>query len=144
MTGILVFSENLELAQQLLSRARELSGSQGIVCTLVDEKTRAQSLFDYGASKAYLGNLENLESLEASILEVAKRESPDLVFIGSTRRGRELAPRVAASLNAGYVTDCFEIQQVAGGFTAKRFTYSGSAIATEIINGKPVIFIRSR
>ena len=139
MTSTFVYSDNIELVYQLLGKSLELSKPEGKISALTNESSKAQILLDYGASKVYISNSENIESLEMNILEVVKRESPDLLLIGSTRRGRELAPRLAAALNAGYAVDCFEIQQANEGLSVKRFTYGGSTIATEIITGKPVV-----
>jgi electron transfer flavoprotein alpha subunit len=60
-------------------------------------------------------------------------------MVGSTKRGRELAPRVAAALNAGYSGDCYDIQPTDGGFTTRRLTYGGAVVATGTIKGKPAI-----
>ena len=133
----LIYSENTELSLQLLGKALQLSGA-GVVAVAVDPD-QASALVGSGAAKAYLVKDRSLEALRAGILDVVTKESPDLVMFGSTKRGRELAPRVAAALKAGYSGDCFEAQQVSDGFAVKRLAYGGSTIASTIIRGKPAI-----
>jgi len=79
---------------------------------------------------------KNLDSLKSGILKVVAKESPELIIIGSTKRGRELAPRIASVLQAGYSTDCFDLKIETDGLKVKRFVYGGSSIATELIKGK--------
>jgi electron transfer flavoprotein alpha subunit len=132
----LVYSENVELSLQLLGKALQLSGAD--VSALTVSASQANELADYGAT---IYNVKDCatDTIKAALLQVISSESPDLVLVGSTRRGRELAPRVAAILNAGYSADCYDIQPTEGGFTTKRLTYGGSVIATGIIKGKPAI-----
>ncbi len=133
----LIYSENTELSLQLLGKAIQLSGVS--VSAVAVDPDQANALVGSGVAKVYLVKDRSFEALRACILDVVARESPDLVMFGSTKRGRELAPRVAAALKAGYSSDCFEAQQVEGGFTVKRLAYGGSTIASTTIKGKPAI-----
>ena len=132
----LVYSENTELALQLLGKALKLSGAG--VSTIAVGSTQAETLVQYGA-KVYVVKDGAMETMRAALLKVVSIESPDLVMVGSTKRGRELAPRIAAVLNAGYSCDCYDIQQTVNGFTTKRLTYGGAVVATGTIKGKPAI-----
>jgi electron transfer flavoprotein alpha subunit len=132
----LIYSENVELSLQLLGKAQQLSGV-GVSTLAVDQK-QVEALA-HGGAKVYKVKDYSTDVLRAAILHIVSSESPDLVMIGSTKRGRELAPRVAAALKAGYSCDCFDIQLVNSGFTTKRLVYSGSTIATSIIRGRPAV-----
>lgn len=131
----ITYSENTELSLQLLGKALELSGVGA--SAVASNHEQAKVLSCSGASKVYLIKETNTDFLKSGILEAVGRESADIVLIGSTKRGRELAPRVASALKAGYSGDCFEIQPDEGAFRVKRFAYGGSTIATELIKGKP-------
>ena len=133
----LIYSENIELSLQLLGKALQLSGT-GVSAVAVNLE-QAKVLTSSGAERVYLAKDKSFDYMKLGLLDVAARESPDLIIVGSTKRGRELAPRVAAVLNAGYSGDCFEAQQAEGGFAVKRLTYGGSTIASIMITGKPVI-----
>jgi len=133
----LIYSENTELALQLLGKALQLSGVD--VSAVAVDAEQANALTGNGAAKAYLVKDSSFDSLRAGILDVVAKESPDLIMFGSTKRGRELAPRVAAALKAGYSGDCFDAQPAADGFAVKRLAYGGSTIASTTIRGKPAI-----
>ena len=133
----LIYSENTELSLQLLGKALQLSGT-GVSAVAVNLE-QAKALISSGAERVYLAKDKSFDSMKLGLLDVVARESPDLIMVGSTKRGRELAPRVAAVLNAGYSGDCFEAQQAEGGFAVKRLVYGGSTIASIKITGKPVV-----
>ena len=132
----LVYSENTELSMQLLGKALQLSGAG--VSAIAVGSAQADALAECGA-KVYAVKDGATDAMKVAMLRVITAESPDLVMVGSTKRGRELATRVAAALNAGYSGDCYDIQLTDGGFTTKRLTYSGAVVATGTIKGKPVI-----
>ncbi len=131
---VLVYSENTELALQMLGKAAQL----GEFSSVASSAAQAETLAAVGA-KVYAAKDASLYTLRAALLEAVSRESPDLVMFGSTKRGRELAPRVAAALNAGYSGDCIEVEPSEGGFAVKRLAYSGSTIASAKIEGKPAV-----
>jgi electron transfer flavoprotein alpha subunit len=133
----LIHSDNTELALQLLGKALQLSDSD--VSAVAIDVVQANALVGSGVAKAYTVKDRSLDTLRAGILDVVAKESPDLVMFGSTKRGRELAPRVAAALKAGYSSDCFEAEWVEGGFAVKRLAYGGSTIASTTIKGVPAV-----
>jgi electron transfer flavoprotein alpha subunit len=133
----ITYSENTELSLQLLGKALELS-KEG-ASAVASNPEQAEALSRSGAYKVYLINETNIDCLKTGILEAVGRETADIIMIGSTKRGRELAPRVASALKAGYAGDCFEILPSEGTVSVKRFAYGGSTIATEAIKGKPAV-----
>ena len=54
---------------------------------------------------------------------------PDVLFLGATSRGKDLAPRVAAKLRAGLASDCIGFEWSNGGLTARRPIFAGKAFA---------------
>jgi len=133
----LIYSENTELSLQLLGKALQLSGTA--VSAISVQSDQARLLTSSGASKVYLNKDKSFDALKLCLLDVIAKESPDLIMVGSTKRGRELAPRVAAVLNAGYSGDCFDVQQAEVGFAVKRLAYGGSTVASTRVKGKPVV-----
>ena len=62
--------------------------------------------------------------------EVIQNEQPEIVFIGATNQGRDLAPRVAARLKTGLTADCTELEIFDDGkLLATRPTFGGSLMA---------------
>jgi len=61
-------------------------------------------------------------------------------LIGSTKRGKELASRLATRLETGCASDCTELWiDEKGRLLMNRVVYGGNAIATEICRTKPQI-----
>ena len=72
--------------------------------------------------------------LERFILE----NKPDILLIGATPDGRDLAPRLASKLNIGLTADCTDLQIDADGkLLATRPTYGGKMMATIISKTVP-------
>ena len=144
--SILVYSENDELHYQLLSKARELADklSKKVVSVSTGDSD-AQMLVKYGADKVYLCsdsalNEFNVETHMKVLSKVVKELEPDRILIGATKRGKELAPRLAASLDAGCMTECNKVWvDEENRLLVERLTYGGSTIATETCDSKPTV-----
>ncbi len=144
MAGILVFSENIDLAQQILGKARQMADHLEVqVAALATQDPGSYP--PYGADVVYLAEdpaLEEfaLEPYRAALLEAVKQADPELIAIGATKRGKELAPRVAAALGVGCMTDCIGLEVgEEGRLVAQRLTYGGSTIATETCHSNPTV-----
>ena len=97
--GVWVYSENVDLMQEILSKANELAGKmQTEVAALLighEVKSRGNELIDYGASKVYIVDIPTLKDFQSekylSALTTLMREhKPEILLVGSTRKGREL------------------------------------------------------
>ena len=108
----------LAVSLQLIGHARELADELGTSVEVVllgdklDEQT--QQLFAAGADRVYLGNTPDLafyqpELYTEIIVELAKERQPEIMLIGSTTTGRELAPLVAARLETGLTAHCVDL-----------------------------------
>ncbi len=148
MTGktVLAYSEDRELELQLLGKGRELAdGLNAELCALAigSPVEGPKEFLDYGADKVYVAEdpglaYFGLEPYRGVVLEAVKASSPEVLLIGATRRGKELAARVAAALDTGCMTDCVRLDvDDRGRLTADRLTYGGSTIATQVSNRKP-------
>jgi len=143
MGGVLVYSEDRELTRQLLGKAVELSERLGGRASALAMGTGDEDLIRHGADIVYISSpppVYAIEPYRALLLEVARRESSDIILVGGTKRGKELAPRVAAALGAGYASDCLELGfDDSGKLLAKRLVYGGSSIASEAWNRRPAV-----
>ncbi|MFQ5811647.1 MAG: electron transfer flavoprotein subunit alpha/FixB family protein [Anaerolineae bacterium] len=108
----------LAVSFQLIGQARKLADELGTsmeVVLLGDKLDRqTQPLFAAGADRVYLGNDPDLayyqpEVYTEIIVKLAKERQPDIVLIGSTSMGRELAPLVAARLETGLTAHCIDL-----------------------------------
>lgn len=65
-----------------------------------------------------------------AIAEVAKQTSSDVVLVGATGRGKDLAPRVAVRLSAGYIPDVVSFSTEGGDIVASHPVYAGKGMMT--------------
>jgi electron transfer flavoprotein alpha subunit len=144
--NVLVYSEDRELVLQLLGKGRELTDKAGgelYALLLGSDITDAAELFGYGADMVYVVDDPKLaqfglEPYRVAVLEAAGRASPGFVLIGATKRGKELAARVAAALDTGCMTECVSLEMdEGGGLMAERLTYGGSTISTQVSRREP-------
>jgi electron transfer flavoprotein alpha subunit len=66
-------------------------------------------------------------AVAATIAEFAKSVGANALFFAATATGKELSPRVAIKLNAGFVPDCVALESTTGAIIASRPVYAGKA-----------------
>jgi electron transfer flavoprotein alpha subunit len=107
-----------KLSLGLLTEAGSLAEKTGGAVTAIAFGDRfedySEVLGRYGVSRAYyfidpLLQYFSAEAGAAAVLASIREEKPWLFLLGDTAVGRELAPRLAALLNTGLVTDCVRI-----------------------------------
>jgi electron transfer flavoprotein alpha subunit len=81
------------------------------------------------ADDAYLADYVG-ERYSPTIAAVAKSGAYDVVVITASAYGKDLAPRVAARLDAGLASDIARVEVEGGKLAYKRPMYAGNAIAT--------------
>jgi electron transfer flavoprotein alpha subunit len=110
--------ELLEVSLQLIGQTRvladELNAPVGVVLLGEDIDKVAQPLFHCGADVVYLGDAPNFkkyqpETFTETIVSIAKEHQPQIMLLGSTFMGRELAPLVAAQLETGLTAHCTDL-----------------------------------
>jgi electron transfer flavoprotein alpha subunit len=76
------------------------------------------------ADDAALANY-NLDAAFAAVKAAIAAASPDVILLSNTPTGWDLAPRVAASLDAGLVSDCFNVDVEGGELVFFRRFFNG-------------------
>lgn len=147
--GVWVFSENLDLVLELLGKGRELADGLHARLTALslgsDVQNQAQLLVQYGADRVLVVDDPLLKAFGSepylsAVAGLAKEYSPDIILIGSTRRGKELAARLATRLETGCIPDSTKLSiNDQGNLTAERTVYGGSASAKMVFKTKPQI-----
>ena len=94
----------------------------------------AASLGQLGAAKVHLIDSPVLadgtgESLDQAIGQFIEQLAPDAVLVAHTPLGKDLAPRLAAALDAALATDCIQVNLDGGEVTVRRPVYAGKATA---------------
>ena len=140
--SFMVFSEDRELVFQLLGKARELADKMGSEVAALAAGSDPKEYFSQGADRVYtvsgLGGF-SVEPYNAAVVEAVKAANPSTVFIGATKRGKELAPRVASSLGVGCMNECSGVELVDGEIVVERLTYGGSTVARERSTSTPTV-----
>ncbi len=139
--GVWVFSENKELLLELLGQGSELAKNLQTDVTAValgsGVGSQANELVAHGANKVYVVDHPILEKIHAdpyvsALFTLVNKYKPEILLIGSTRRGKEVGSRLAAKLEIGCVSDCSELEiDDNGQLLMRRVVYGGNAIATE-------------
>ncbi|MFC1858094.1 electron transfer flavoprotein subunit alpha/FixB family protein [Thermodesulfobacteriota bacterium] len=103
---------------QLMGQAKRLASQIGSNAEAVLFGNRMEEhvrpLFAAGADRVFLGNDPQLAYYEPelyveAIVRLAREHGPEIILLGSTAMGRELAPLVAARLNTGLTAHCIEL-----------------------------------
>lgn len=149
--GVWVFSESPAVARELLSKGRELSGKLGTHLAAIaigeDVSETSKNLIAFGADKVYAAQDQSLKTFQVHpysdiLTEMAQTYKPDVVLIGATRSGLELAARLAERLKTGCCTECskFDVDPEKKCVVADRLILGGNITETLIIRSKPQIF----
>jgi electron transfer flavoprotein alpha subunit len=137
MSGILVYSERKSVAQELLTFAATLQQPVG-VALLGQAAAWAQDCFAHGAQKAYTSNDAALADHQADVLaealaQIVQQADANVILVGSTLRGREVAGRLAQKLNAGCTTDANGLHFENGQIVATRYALGGNTVSTQVV-----------
>ncbi|WP_110954154.1 electron transfer flavoprotein subunit alpha/FixB family protein [Anaerosinus massiliensis] len=144
MAGILVYSEDHAVAQQLLTIGRTLADAVKVSLVAVTlEEENVVHLITKGADKAIVLEGKNMypESYAKPIAEVIEKEKPTVILIGGTLRGKEAAAKIAAYLNTALVNSACSIKVSEGNIETERIMYGGLAVCTEIVASGSLVTI---
>jgi len=135
---------SLEALSEAKRRAQELNTEVEAVMVGHNLEPLTQDVLRYGPSKVYL--LENtlLQKYSSSgfsyaLFSLVEEIHPDIIFMAATAMGKDLAPRVAAKLGVGMVTECTETRIQDGKLAVVRPIFAGKAKATFTFNSSPQI-----
>jgi electron transfer flavoprotein alpha subunit len=94
----------------------KLEGSHLLSAILMGHEIKdlGKELGAYGADRVYYFDHPQLEGYQSDLYtgllaNLIKEKNPDFILFGATSLGRDLAPRVAARLRTGLVTQCVEV-----------------------------------
>lgn len=142
----LVYSEDRELAFQLLTKAREIASAKGARVYAISDGN-FEDYFRQGADVVLSIDLDdfNVEGYRDVFLKAVAKSNPEVVLMGASKLGKELAPRIAAKLGVGCMNDCTNAFLEEDKLVVERLTYGGSIVSREYCTSKPtVITFQSR
>ncbi len=153
--GVMIYAEVIEgklsgMAAELLGCGRKLADSlgQGLSAVLIGSNVSgfAQEAITFGADKVYVVNNPILkdyqtDSYVAVMEKVVKQVMPQIVLLGQTSIGRDLAPRLAFRLGTAATMDCvaLDIDPNSKRLLPTKPVYGGNAQATFAYQSEPQI-----
>jgi len=122
--GVYIFIEQKSkeiqnVSLELLGKGRGLADTLGeeLVAVFLGNKIKdqCQDLISYGADRVVYVDSPLLdkyltEPYAQALAAISKSEKPNVILIGATSTGRDLAPRVSARLATGLTADCTSLE----------------------------------
>lgn len=112
---------SLELLGKGADLARGLSGKLAAVLIGNDLAEMSRELIAHGADKVYVITDPRLDYYQSDVYarlmaDLIHKHQPEIVLLGATSLGKDLAPRVAARVKTGLTAHCVDLylEQVAG------------------------------
>ena len=133
---------------ELLDKAKELSRKLGgvdvnaVIFTRNIEEYK-ESFRNMGLNKVFYFEDERLENYSTEyysklFVDVVKNTKPEIVLIGATNQGRDIAPRISSELHTGLTADCTGLDiNEKGQLAATRPTFGGELMATILCKNYP-------
>ncbi|MGB2783445.1 MAG: electron transfer flavoprotein subunit alpha [Atribacterota bacterium] len=145
--GIWVFIEQLQgkikpVSLELLGKAKELANklNQEIAVVLAGDEIfhLVKDLSSYEIHKIYLVESQALKRYTTDaytqvLVSLVSQYKPNILLIGATNTGRDLAPRVAARLRVGLTADCTDLDITEEGYLLQTRPAFGGNIMAQIL-----------
>lgn len=144
--GVWVFAEQKggrlsRVSLELLGKARELADTlnQDVSALLLGFQVSklSDTLIRYGAEKVYLAQHKALKSYRTLaytrvLEELVLEHKPNILLVGATHLGRDLAPRLSRRVGVGLTADCTDltIDPEEGILLQTRPAFGGNVMAT--------------
>lgn len=123
-SGVTVFCEQREqiiskVSFELIGKGRSIADEIGQQLTAVilgsGIEDKCESLIHFGADKVIYVDRKELElytteSYTQALTKILNDTKPEIVLIGATSIGRDLAPRVSSRLSTGLTADCTTLE----------------------------------
>ena len=125
---------------ELLSQAQNM-GADDITALLIGEGVSglAAELGHHGAGKVLVADHALLHHYTTEGYAHVVKQAIELVLFAASSNGKDLAPRLAARLDVGLVSDALELSHEGGKFTAVRPMYAGKAMAKVSLAASPAL-----
>lgn len=135
-----------ELANKAQELAKKLDNAE-VSALLISKKGLCElykeAFINSGFDKIYVAEDNRLTYYSTELyskiaIDIIKEVNPDIVLIGATTQGRDLAPRISSSLHTGLTADCIELDiNEKGQLAATRPTFGGKLMATILCKTSP-------
>ncbi len=144
--GVWVWVEQFDalahpISWEMMGQGRRLADALGVPLTACvlgkDVQSLTHEAITYGADRVLLADHPSLavyrtEPYAHLLAQLARRERPEILLLGASSRGRDLAGAVATALYTGLTADCtsLEIDRETRNLLQTRPAYGGNIMAT--------------
>jgi len=135
-----------ELANKALELSKKIEGCK-VSALLICEPNKLDQYSDgfiqSGIDKVYVYENETFANYDTDIfskiaINLIKEIDPEIMLIGATNQGRDLAPRISSALHTGLTADCTDLDiNEKGQLAATRPTFGGQLMATILCKNYP-------
>lgn len=135
---------------ELVDKAKELAkklGGVDVEAVLISRpnliNSFKESFQNMGLNKVYYFESDDLKDYSTEyysklMVDLVRDIKPEILLIGATNQGRDLAPRVASALGTGLTADCTGLDiNEKGQLAATRPTFGGQLMATILCKNYP-------
>lgn len=138
-----VFFELLNKAKELASKLGGVDVNAVIFTTPGQIEGYKEAFSNMGVNKVYYFEDDKFinystEYYSKHIIELVKEIHPEILLVGATNEGRDLAPRISGALETGLTADCTGLDiNEKGQLAATRPTFGGQLMATILCKTYP-------
>ena len=125
---------------EAIAAAKQAAEGGEVVGLLIGDSVSALSgeLIHFGADRVLTVEHELLkqytsDGFSQALMAAVDAESPDGIILGHTALGKDLAPKLAAKLQSGLISDVTQIEEAGGNIVFTRPIYSGKAFEKKIV-----------
>src|SRR5262249_12577863 len=148
MATILIYAEHKDgkikkVTHELIAEAVRSGAEAAVFLAGAGVEGATKDLAAMGAKKIFLAQSDAVkfysnEAYAKLFIDTVKQSNPSVILIGATAQGKDLAPRIAATLNVGLASDCTKIKIEGDKLKATRPIYAGKALAdVEFVGAAP-------
>ncbi|MBO8170460.1 MAG: electron transfer flavoprotein subunit alpha/FixB family protein [Bacillaceae bacterium] len=119
---------------EALSAARKIANGGKVTAALfgTDQAQLAEQLAHHGADDIYLVEHDQLntyttDAYTQAMMQVLDAVNPDVILLGHTAIGKDMAPRIAAKRQLGLISDCTDVEVNGDDIEFIRPIYAGKA-----------------
>ncbi|WP_080844503.1 electron transfer flavoprotein subunit alpha/FixB family protein [Cytobacillus gottheilii] len=125
---------------EAIAAAKQAAEGGEVIGLLIGDSVSAlsQELFHYGADRVVTVEHELLkqytsDGFSQALMAAVESENPEGIILGHTALGKDLAPKIAAKLQSGLISDVTLIEEAGGNIVFTRPIYSGKAFEKKIV-----------
>ena len=131
---------------EALTAAKQVAGSGEVISAVFGTHSAKQVdlLSQYGAGQVYIIEDSDYDEYHPelythAVVKIIQETQPDVIVMGHTGNGRDLAPRAAARLQIGLASDCIDINlDASDNIVVTRSIYSGKLFEKKQFNSVPI------